>query len=221
MTILIIISCLLIISIIYFIYKPLYSSTFKLKGNQEINADKLMIVAHPDDEFIFGGSELLKEKGWKVVCLTGGSPKSTFQYDFSNPNIGKIRIQEFINMMNTMKAKYEMWDYEDYYFNSNWDKNELISNLKKIINEKNYKKIVTHNPDGEYGHIQHKKVSKLVTEITPLNKLYYFSTNYNHENKFAKKLLNLTNIYDSQKDVIRQLYVPYIKYQSVTKAIVT
>ena len=33
------------------------------------NVDKLMIVAHRDDETIFGGNELLSEKGWKVIAV--------------------------------------------------------------------------------------------------------------------------------------------------------
>lgn len=36
---------------------------------------------------------------------------------------------------------------------------------KKEIDSKDWDKIVTHNPDGEYGHIHHKKVSKYVTMI--------------------------------------------------------
>jgi LmbE family N-acetylglucosaminyl deacetylase len=35
--------------------------------------NKLMIVSHPDDEVIFGGSALLEEEGWRVVCLTNGN----------------------------------------------------------------------------------------------------------------------------------------------------
>ena len=33
-----------------------------------------MVVAHPDDETLFGGGELLKHKGeYKVVCLDYGN----------------------------------------------------------------------------------------------------------------------------------------------------
>ena len=36
--------------------------------------NKLMIVAHPDDETLFGGGELIKHKGeYKVVCLDYGN----------------------------------------------------------------------------------------------------------------------------------------------------
>ena len=36
-----------------------------------INVKKLMIVAHPDDELIFGGAELIKHgPEYKVICLT-------------------------------------------------------------------------------------------------------------------------------------------------------
>ena len=32
--------------------------------------DKLMVVAHPDDEVLWGGANLLAEPGWKVLVAT-------------------------------------------------------------------------------------------------------------------------------------------------------
>lgn len=32
--------------------------------------DKLCIVAHPDDEVLWGGANLLVESGWKVIVAT-------------------------------------------------------------------------------------------------------------------------------------------------------
>ena len=60
--------------IVYYVFfRKLYSSARKLKGNNHLKYDKLMIVTHPDDELIFGGRLLLDKKGWKVVCITNGS----------------------------------------------------------------------------------------------------------------------------------------------------
>lgn len=49
----------------------------------------------------------------------------------------------------------------------NWKscKKDIQREIKKEIDSKDWDKIVTHNPDGEYGHIHHKKVSKYVTMI--------------------------------------------------------
>jgi LmbE family N-acetylglucosaminyl deacetylase len=48
--------------------------------------NKLMIVAHPDDELVFGGAELIKYgEQYKVVCIS-----------YKND---KIRSKEFQNVM--------------------------------------------------------------------------------------------------------------------------
>ena len=38
--------------------------------------DKIMIVAHPDDETLFGYSDLI-EGTWLVICVTGATVNST------------------------------------------------------------------------------------------------------------------------------------------------
>lgn len=62
---------------------------------------------------------------------------------------------------------------------------------KKEIDSKDWDKIVTHNPDGEYGHIHHKKVSKYVTMILKkedkTNQLVYFGTYTSKKNKAELK----------------------------------
>ena len=41
----------------------------KISSNKK-KFNKVMIVAHPDDELIFGGAELIQNKGYKVICIT-------------------------------------------------------------------------------------------------------------------------------------------------------
>ncbi|XWV26223.1 hypothetical protein QJ857_gp0853 [Tupanvirus soda lake] len=222
--------CILVVIIIFILlinfvfYRKLYHSDNIIEGNQYINANKLMIVAHPDDELIFGGKELLTENGWKVVCITNGSPKSEniFALNYS-PN---RRLLEFINVMNTLGCQYEMWDYEDNGYNSNWDESSLLHKLNRLINEKKYKMILTHNLDGEYGHIQHKKVSELVHKLNPSN-LYVFgyvdkkhigTNKYLQTNPYANQVKELLTLYSSQENTIHKYYVN-IMYQSINKSI--
>ena len=50
-----------------------------------------------------------------------------------------------------------------------------MEELSKIINSRDWDLIVSHNPDGEYGHKHHKMVSEMVTNnVKDKNKLYYF-----------------------------------------------
>ena len=68
--------------------------------------------------------------------------------------------------------------------------------ISNIIN--NSKKIVTHNPQGEYGHYHHKIVSKIVTELVDdKNKLYYFSFDKNSSLEFTNEYMKSFNGYFS------------------------
>lgn len=45
------------------------------------------------------------------------------------------------------------------------------------MNYRNWSKIVTHNPDGEYGHQHHKKTDELVTAVSHENAEHYDKLN--------------------------------------------
>ncbi len=210
---LIIITIIIVIIIYYFIFcRQLYNSSNELKGNTNIDVDKLMIVAHPDDELIFGGAELINEPGWKVVCVTNGSNLSGDKFSRC---LAENRIKEFTKVMNSLDCQYVILDYEDNRFNSNWNEFSLTQKLTQLINEKKYKKILTHNLVGEYGHVQHKKISKIIHQLKP-NNLYVFGYDTNHNNPHRIKLLELLEIYHTQKKVIDK-HRKYIDNQLCTK----
>lgn len=147
-------------------------NTYQIHPNfQKINLkgyNKLMIVAHPDDETLWGGKALI-EDDYLVVCITCGKVKS--------------RVFEFVNVMHTTNDKYIMLGYPDKTNGErdNWDTvyEDITKDLKEIIKLKDWELIVVHNPEGEYGHIHHKMTSNIVTDIVE-NKdiLYYFGKYY-------------------------------------------
>lgn len=205
---------ILVIGIIYYLLfcRKLHSTNNTIRGNNHIIADKIMIVAHPDDELIFGGRELLENNNWKVVCVTNGSLESNNIFSFNTKN---YRKNEFINVMNSLNCAYEMWDFEDNYFNANWNENLLKNKLIKLFNEKQYKMIVTHNLIGEYGHIQHKKISQLVYQSYPPN-LYMFGYDSNRINPLVDSLNKLLTLYSSQQNAINKHYL-YVLHQCIIK----
>lgn len=127
--------------------------------------NKLMIIAHPDDDTIFGGAHLIQDD-YTVVCVTCG--------------VVDYRLKEFKNAMNYSNDKYKYLSHTDLEPNahiSDWveEKDIINKELKQIIDEYDWNLIVAHNPDGEYGHKHHKMISEMVTNnVKNKEKLYYF-----------------------------------------------
>lgn len=116
-----------------------------------------MVVAHPDDESLFGGAQLLTSTDWKVVCVTNGG--------------NLIRRPEFISVMNHVGAEYEMWDYYDH-ISTPLDEHRLELDLVPVLREREWEKVVSHNLKGEYGHLHHKQINKVMTSL--VHDLYVF-----------------------------------------------
>lgn len=200
---------LCIIIVLYLIKRPLYHSSLKIIGNQHIKYDKLMIVAHPDDELIFGGAELISKSGWKVVVVTNCTQESSNMFSLYIPN----RLQEFMNIMNKLGHCYEIWDYEDNGINCNWD-NKIETDIRNLLDNNKFKMIVTHNLKGEYGHIQHKKLSQIMHKLVNEN-LYVFTTSKNI-NPYYKKVKEILKLYTSQNSAINT-HDKYTLYQCIVR----
>lgn len=135
------------------------------------HVNKLMIVAHPDDETIWGGAHLL-DGGYLVVCLTNGD--------------NRVRREEFAGVMEASGNVGLILTYPDKLFGKRNDwrffKNSISKNLSVILSYKDWDEVVTHNTDGEYGHIHHILTNNLVTNAAGSyiknHKLYYFGKYY-------------------------------------------
>jgi LmbE family N-acetylglucosaminyl deacetylase len=141
---------------------------------------KLMIVAHPDDEVLFGGLQLL-QYNWKVICITNKS----------NPT----RKYEFEQVMHLTNSDYEMWDYLDEMYKPFLNQ-LLINDIKSAITGYDY--ILSHNPDGEYGHPHHIQINRILTSI--LNEFYVFNFGKFDSGRLTRKK-ELLKIYQSQNDI--------------------
>lgn len=125
------------------------------------SVNNLMIVAHPDDETLFGGAHLITGN-YLVVCLT---------------NARTYRAEDFHDAMDIANVERIMLSYPDtlelpdgklqYDPDYNWDFDQLAiqSDIDLLLHYKQWDTVVTHNPDGDYGHYHHKKVSKYTTAL--------------------------------------------------------
>lgn len=168
---------------------------------------KLMIVAHPDDETLWGGGHL-SEGGWFVICLTNGD--------------NKTRSKEFYEAITSLNAKGIILSYPDLTNGKrdSWSsvKNQMLKTLSDIVRYKDWSMITTHNPEGEYGHIHHKMTSAYTTTITKelqkIDQLYYFGTFYgSHYHKPLPSDLesNLSQSAIDQKQKALKLYTSQYK----------
>ncbi len=182
-TIIVLITISLIVSSYY---SSLTNITVDYNSINLNEVDNIMIVSHPTDEILFGGSHLL-EDNYLVVCITCGEDKDT--------------TRQFIEVLQKTQDKYIILGYPEYSNNEreNWSnyKTNIKEDLSKIIKLKEWNTIVTHNPEGEYGNLQHKLTSKIVTSISPKNNLYYFGKYYT-KNSIVNQVDKLSQINRNQ-----------------------
>lgn len=220
----IIIFIVVLMTFIYQIMKPYLFikpvSVSQLDSLELDNYDKLMIVAHPDDEYIFGGGHLL-EDNYFVVCLTNGN--------------NSVRSSEFEAMLKATDDKGLILRYPDKIANkrSNWifHKDAIEKDLETLINYKKWDTIVTHNVEGEYGHNQHilahKLAEKAYNNTGSSSELFFFGTYYKKsllpgdlpslDKKTIEAKEELAGIYASQCKVVNKLS-HMLPYENFTKA---
>jgi len=165
--------------------------------------DSIMIVAHPDDEIMWGGSHLIDEN-YLVVCITAGNNAK--------------RAKEFLKAMKETNDIGIMLGYPDktFFRRNHWHNvSDNISNdVTKLLALKKWKVIVTHNPEGEYGHIHHIMTSKIVTDdyknkYIENDNLYYFGDYYKKreiENVSNSLTKISTDNYNKKLDIIKRGY---------------
>ena len=172
--------------------------------------DNLMIVAHPDDETLWGGAHLIRDN-YLVVCVTCGT--------------NSARVEEIKEVLKITDDKLLMLGYPDKVFGqrSDWknEKEDIYKDIEKIAKLKKWNLIVTHNTEGEYGHNHHIMTNEITTsvynDLKIDSELYYFGKYYSKKkmdkllelpeeiksNELTKKE-ELLKIYKTQKDTVEK-----------------
>lgn len=214
------------ILLIFTVFIVLFSKTYLRKNgllrfHDWKNVDNLMIVAHPDDETLWGSEELINNR-YLVVCITCGTNKKREKEIEQALKISKDRL---IVLDKPDKVKGKRSDWKHY-------KKQIELEINYIMKKKNWNNIVTHNPEGEYGHIHHKMTNKIVTKVYNKNNngnLKYFGKYYSKKridkNKGAREIpeevydkkMEMVDVYKSQsfiKNRFNQMY----KYENLINA---
>lgn len=170
--------------------------------------DRIMIVAHPDDESLWGGAHLAKHN-YFVVCLTNGK---TYKYR---------RYWEFKNAMKITDTPNIILNYPDFQNGRRIDwapyEEDIEETIRTLLSYKDWKEIATHNPDGEYGHQHHIAASRIVTKVCKdrqeLDKLSYFGI-YQWDKKCLPKLKQVKREYLLTK---KKMFRPYHRERNTIK----
>lgn len=171
-----------------------------------------MIVAHPDDEILFGGQELIKTSEWLVICLTNGNNNK--------------RRQQFCKVMESLSLSAQIWNYPDQPGLSKdnrlaeklWEPfvPEIQSRLSRILSAQDFQQVVTHNRFGEYGHKHHQLTHCLVKEIVPPEKLFCFALGANINPEILERKLMLLDFYEDQfTPEVRTKYLSWITQSTI------
>lgn len=158
----------------------------------------LMIVAHPDDEVVFGFRDIV-HNSVHVISLTNGD--------------NEVRRGEFYSVMSTIGGKGDMLNYvdspedtwadipvEDFYRNNI---------MELIVKSMKYELVVSHGSDGEYGNKQHIRVHNIARNVASEMGLpfqtfrdrYRVSDYATYKDKYEK----LVGLYKSQNRAIAHL----------------
>jgi LmbE family N-acetylglucosaminyl deacetylase len=144
----------------------------------------MMIVAHPDDELLWGWPELKKSpKNWIVVVATSsfGYPGAISEKE---ERIAKIKKVSQIIGFESINL-----NFPDNPYNLSWSgeiKFDFIKKIKETIEKYNPKKIITHGKLGEYGHYHHRLLYKICVDLVPMENLSFFSFDLNSSLIFPK-----------------------------------
>ncbi len=167
----------------------------------------IAIVAHPDDETIWMGGKILREKNWSWVVL------SLCRKD--DPD----RAPKFFRVCRLLNAKGFMSDLDDENPEKSLESiDEVVKRIDPIVHDKFFDFVFTHGENGEYGHKRHVEVHKSVMEmqksgLIKLKNLFCFDYKRQESpfmcvpNENAQEKLKLTEFEFSEKRrLIHEVY---------------
>ncbi len=111
-------------------------------------------MAHPDDETIWMGGKILREKNysWTIVSLCRKN----------DPD----RKPKFFRVCRELNAKAFISDLDDDHPEQKLKNlDEVIKRLEPITHDKKFDFVFTHGKNGEYGHNRHVETHKAVLKM--------------------------------------------------------
>ena len=124
---------------------------------------RIMVVAHPDDEVLWGGATLARGDDWGVVCLT--NRRTAWRHD------------SFHRAMRVLGCPGVVLDVPDRGFEppTPEDTEQIRRIVTSFVRPGFTRQVMTHSPDGETGHKFHRAISVAVSSVVARDLLHYFN----------------------------------------------
>jgi LmbE family N-acetylglucosaminyl deacetylase len=156
-----------------------------------------IIVAHPDDETLWAGGTIIKNREWNcfILCLSRAGDRN--------------RSAKFRKTLHVLKSKGVMADLPDNPNQPPLQNNEVESEILKNLPSIHFDLIITHNPTGEYTrHIRHEEVSRAVINLwhsgkIKTNELWTFAYEDGHKAYYPKPIKNGTLYFVLGKAILK------------------
>ena len=161
-----------------------------------MDVNKLLIVAHPDDDILWGGMNLLLEPGWFVVCAS----------HLNDP----IRSKEFFKTMSFCNVtKWVMYDVKEEYTDKEDESDQQFYGTPfeqglKELSKHYWKLVLTHNAEGEYGHEHHRTVNRIVQKYFPSAQSFQVGRKLSPTQLEIKR--NLLVFYKNTQSICKKLF---------------
>jgi LmbE family N-acetylglucosaminyl deacetylase len=132
--------------------------------------DILCVIAHPDDELLCAGLVAHHSRHGRSVLIAvvthGAGGRACYDPQMPPAQLAEVRRQEMMNSAKVLGAsKVEFLGFADSYNTPLADDLAIVTaRIRGVIQNLRPAIVLTHGPDGEYGHPNHKDVSRCTTE---------------------------------------------------------
>jgi LmbE family N-acetylglucosaminyl deacetylase len=168
----------------------------------------LMLVAHCDDDLLFGAPYLLLSKNEvNIAVLTHSGSNNTRRIRELESVVAKINLDG--GQVRLLDTDFPLLKDSKSYSASETTIQTMAGHLLQIVSNLSISCVVSHDLHGEYGHINHKSVHKIATQVarsinTPLktfaevwkNTIPLLTSEENH--RYSRQRTRLLRCYESQ-----------------------